>query len=887
MLAESASSLSTTFQRRRRLGPSDASLQHGESNIARRGSISGAKTLAAAGSGNITIEDYHDLLYIANITIGGTPYTVQLDSGSSDLVIFGNVANAKSSSLTMNLTYGQGFAAGTIATADVSFAGLEVSTQALLPSDQYSNAVTSYANGIFGLGFTSLSNIDSTVSKTNATWGASFLYNAFAQNPSTPNYMTFSLIRNPNNTDADAGGFTIGETDPEYSGVTTTDALSTWPVSNPTRWNILIDKYETLSGNATFKSAVPNVSSGQGVMLLDSGTAYAYAPSDMVNAMYQNVPGATFSSSAGQWTVPCNQQVFLGIWIGTRRFDIHPLDLVVQDINNPSVCVGSFISQALSVGAGEFDIIAGDTVMRNLYTLFDFGDFTDSSDLTMGDPYVQLLSVTNITTATVEFQQLRGGTTLNVTNPTNAGSGGTASQTTGTTLADLQKKINNLENMQPILLAIMAVNLVISLSAVGLGIWYFCCRRKKGSRGGDGGGGRKGGRRGRAGATEGNTISTMELTTKDGLGGSYAAVSTANLDEPLTPPAVSSAYDGPIGARQSTVSFRMDPFRQSRTLSGVSAFNPMVPTPSGAITTINEPQTPGSERGFDFNSPPNSANLSPERARVLSLPTQPAAADAAPRRQSAMPPPGAMMAPGMMSNYRNSSYSPPQQDIPAGQPNPETSPQAGGPPSPQSPSSPSAHRQMSDPQQSFARAPPPQRHSAMPAPRVPFPSSPLGPQSVPQQQRYSAMPAGAREAPDVSGFAPLTRQISPLAGPAATLSYADDHEDEPTSSGPLQTSFDNHVDDGDIVHAFSPDELVPTSIPPPIPVPHINVSSEDLMTHSPSSAPPGTTEFLGRPTPQFAGGGGPGPNFRHSARPPPRASAFNPDAEAYRRSSAM
>lgn len=54
----------------------------------------------------------------------------------------------------------------------------------------------------------------------------------------------------------------------------------------------------------------------------------------------------------------------------SRRFDLHPLDLVVPDINNPSVCLGSFVSQALSVGAGEFDIIAGDVFMRNVYTLF-------------------------------------------------------------------------------------------------------------------------------------------------------------------------------------------------------------------------------------------------------------------------------------------------------------------------------------------------------------------------------------------------------------------------------------------------------------------------------------------------------------------------------------
>lgn len=54
----------------------------------------------------------------------------------------------------------------------------------------------------------------------------------------------------------------------------------------------------------------------------------------------------------------------------SRRFDVHPLDLVVTNINDASSCVGSFISQTLTVGQGEYDILAGDVFMRNVYTLF-------------------------------------------------------------------------------------------------------------------------------------------------------------------------------------------------------------------------------------------------------------------------------------------------------------------------------------------------------------------------------------------------------------------------------------------------------------------------------------------------------------------------------------
>jgi len=60
------------------------------------------------------------------------------------------------------------------------------------------------------LGFDSLSNIDAAVANYNESWGKTFLYNVFAQSPTEPNFITFSLIRSPNDTKTDEGGFSIG-----------------------------------------------------------------------------------------------------------------------------------------------------------------------------------------------------------------------------------------------------------------------------------------------------------------------------------------------------------------------------------------------------------------------------------------------------------------------------------------------------------------------------------------------------------------------------------------------------------------------------------------------------------------------------------------------------
>lgn len=46
-------------------------------------------------------------------------------------------------------------------------------------------------------------------------------------------------------------------------------------------------------------SNVSSVPRGKAVLLLDTGTAYAYAPQDMVTKMYGSVQGAKYDSNAG------------------------------------------------------------------------------------------------------------------------------------------------------------------------------------------------------------------------------------------------------------------------------------------------------------------------------------------------------------------------------------------------------------------------------------------------------------------------------------------------------------------------------------------------------------------------------------------------------------
>ena len=89
---------------------------------------------------------------------------------------------------------------------------ISVPTQALLDVSSSLNPALSYgAEGLLGLGFTSLSTIDHVVNATGSSMGRSLLYNLFQDNPSEPNFIAFSLQRSSEADSTVQGTFTIGK----------------------------------------------------------------------------------------------------------------------------------------------------------------------------------------------------------------------------------------------------------------------------------------------------------------------------------------------------------------------------------------------------------------------------------------------------------------------------------------------------------------------------------------------------------------------------------------------------------------------------------------------------------------------------------------------------
>ncbi|KAG6900971.1 hypothetical protein C0993_004409 [Termitomyces sp. T159_Od127] len=414
------------------------------------------------------------------MVVGGTNYTVQLDTGSSDLWIKGATTplpNSTQTSITYNLTYAIGWVYGHVAYAPVEFAELSISSQALLDVSSAQNPTLGYGgNGLVGLGFTSLSTIDALVNHTGASTGRSLLYNMFAANPKEPNFLSFSLQRSSEANGEIEGIFSIGEYEPEYAAVMNQTAIPTWPVNSPKRWDVLLDAVIVNHANDTIvlpTTDVADAPTNKAVVLMDSGSSFTYAPKAICDAIYGGISGAKFDSSSGQWTVPCEFEVDMALQIGGQVFPVHPLDVTPSGLASNGVCVGSFVPQTVSVGAGEFDWLIGDNFLRSVYSIYDFGDFDESGN--MGNPYMKLLSLVDPDQASIEFTNARGGTPK--TNITYQGLNGAAAMPSFGLSADMNETLERIGRYLPAMLAVVALNalILIIIAVVGLCVW---CRRR-------------------------------------------------------------------------------------------------------------------------------------------------------------------------------------------------------------------------------------------------------------------------------------------------------------------------------------------------------------------------------------------------------------------------
>jgi len=373
------------------------------------------------GRRQVPISNNGNAAYIANLTLAGANVSVILDTGSSDLWVHfpGTAPSTTDTGKSLSLSYAVGSASGNIHTATVVFDGYTVQNQAFLQvADASSFSSDSAFDGLIGLGPNEGSAIQD---KLDGSAGDNMLNRIFQQNTSTPNYITFLLDRKNDPGEPFTGQFTIGEPVKEFENITSQTKLNVETVhkllDDQQHWQALTDKDKTVigpDGNViNIKSIVPKAPDGQMVAVFDSGFTFSQVPRDMSDAIYGRVQGAVYDASNEWWTVPCGQMINLTFSFGGMAFPIHPLDVVddnfkILDKNGNHVCIGAFqpITSAFSL-FGNFDMIMGMTFLRNAYALLNFGDWVDNSSGDRGDPYIQLLPLTDPAAAHADFVNAR------------------------------------------------------------------------------------------------------------------------------------------------------------------------------------------------------------------------------------------------------------------------------------------------------------------------------------------------------------------------------------------------------------------------------------------------------------------------------------------------
>jgi hypothetical protein len=119
--------------------------------------------------------------------------------------------------------------------------------------------------------------------------------------------------------------------------------------------------------------------------------------------------------------------------------------------------------------------------VRNFYTLFDYGNFVSDTSNDRGDPYVQLLSLTDRTTALADFVKVR----MNGTDTTGSASNTLlpASQESHSPVSASEKK-QHLEGLVARNWPYIFIGcLVFVLGVTGCSVYACCCRkRNKGRR---------------------------------------------------------------------------------------------------------------------------------------------------------------------------------------------------------------------------------------------------------------------------------------------------------------------------------------------------------------------------------------------------------------------
>ncbi|GJE87016.1 A1 family peptidase [Phanerochaete sordida] len=358
-------------------------------------------------------QNLNNNVYAAEIVVQGVNFTAQLDTGSSDFWVDSSLAsnnasfvNATNTGLNAQLCYlDTTCAGGPILVVDVTFGNFTISGQAMIDAVGTNATEGTGISGLIGLGApaSTSSSVIQNQGVDSQLNDSPLMNNLFTTYPDVDNYMTFLLSRAPLHNDTAGGVLTLGELSSDWTEIADTEKL---PVLSPNAWATVIDGFVVNGDTVVGTSEVLPDRPPQLLSLLDTGTARALAPAEIVDALYKDLPGAEFDGCC-QYTLSCDTLTNISVIVAGNMFPIHPIDAVIvpeageepRADADATLCVSAFSYMAPSY----VDVILGDTFHRNAYALFYFGNWTRPDDVA---PYVQLLSTTDASAAAAEFGAL-------------------------------------------------------------------------------------------------------------------------------------------------------------------------------------------------------------------------------------------------------------------------------------------------------------------------------------------------------------------------------------------------------------------------------------------------------------------------------------------------
>ncbi|KAI6042053.1 acid protease [Pisolithus marmoratus] len=316
------------------------------------------------------VDQSYDSGYYGSLAIGTPPvsFNLLLDTGSSDLWVAGTscgtVCNGipsyeasasssfKNTSQQFAVKYGQGDASGYVATETIEMAGFTVFNQGFaVVNDMSSGFLSTPASGLLGLAWEPLS----------LTQQMPFWQTLASSGAWDSPLFAVQLTRYTNDTHAlslEPGGvLNLGYTNNSlYTGSIEYVNLT----SQPTFWEVPLTSV-TVQG-----VSIPVGTDA--VAAIDTGTSNIGAPSSVVQAIYEQIPGSEPASGtwAGYYQFPCSTSVNVTFSFGESTWVMAPADFSYAAVQGG--CIGAFFETTSSNPSW----VLGDAFLKNVYTVFRY-----------------------------------------------------------------------------------------------------------------------------------------------------------------------------------------------------------------------------------------------------------------------------------------------------------------------------------------------------------------------------------------------------------------------------------------------------------------------------------------------------------------------------------